>query len=286
MIQLFPNKRKRGDVLEETKYDRIPDVDSRPSSSDLENDTTQIDGRRRSAAKRHFSCVKNILLALLAAWGLVDLASIVYSYSTEFRVETATTPVPVSCNCGETIAEAVANGCKYDSIAAAWLPPACRDDELIAEFERAGPNPDGSWPYYADINKTHTLSLEEVAMLPKTGGHFFTTHHWHLVHCAYYWKKMWLAPQRGITIERRYDTLIHINHCQMMFLRRDPLDHIVTEAGVSLHSDRIVIGKKKHQHLQHDDSYNSGMMNEPNTDENSSNDSSTASYGDENEENY
>jgi hypothetical protein len=33
------------------------------------------------------------------------------------------------CSCGRNLAEARANGCKYDSVAAAWLPPACRDDE-------------------------------------------------------------------------------------------------------------------------------------------------------------
>lgn len=98
--------------------------------------------------------------------------------------------------------------------------------------------------YYADKNKTRTLSLEEVSMLPKTGSHFFTTHQWHLVHCAYYWKKMFLAAEMGTVIEARYNNLAHINHCEMMFLKRDALDTIVTEAGVSLHSDRMVVAKK------------------------------------------
>ncbi|KAE8386112.1 hypothetical protein BDV23DRAFT_187585 [Aspergillus alliaceus] len=151
------------------------------------------------------------------------------------------------CNCGETVSEAIANGCRYDSFAAAWLPPACRNDELIDHFEHAGPNPDGSWLYYADKNKTQVLSLEEVSMLPETGGHFFTTHQWHLVHCAYYWKKMFLAIEKGTIIEHRYNNLAHLEHCKMMFLKRDPLDTIVTEAGVSLHSDVIVIAQK-HDH--------------------------------------
>jgi len=50
-----------------------------------------------------------------------------------------------SCNCGETVSEAISRGCKYDSLAAAWLPDWCRDDELLAEFETLGPNADGSW---------------------------------------------------------------------------------------------------------------------------------------------
>ncbi|KAB8238203.1 uncharacterized protein BDW43DRAFT_306889 [Aspergillus alliaceus] len=154
---------------------------------------------------------------------------------------------PITCNCGETVSEAIANGCRYDSLAAAWLSPACRNDELIGHFEHAGPNPDGSWLYYADKNKTQVLSLEEVSMLPETGGHFFTTHQWHLVHCAYYWKKMFLAIEKGTIIEHRYNNLAHLEHCEMMFLKRDPLDAIVTEVGVSLHSDVIVIAQK-HDH--------------------------------------
>ncbi|KAE8152262.1 hypothetical protein BDV25DRAFT_138077 [Aspergillus avenaceus] len=144
----------------------------------------------------------------------------------------------------------IANGCRYDSFAAAWLPPACRNDELIDQFERAGPNPDGSWPYYGDKNKTQVLSLEEVSMLPETGGHFFSTHQWHLVHCAYYWKKMFLALKDGTIIEHRYNNLAHLGHCEMMFLKRDPLDTIVTEAGVSLHSD-VIVTVQKHGHGSH-----------------------------------
>ena len=51
----------------------------------------------------------------------------------------------LSCNCGESVKEAISHGCKYDSLAAAWLPDWCRDDELLAEFEKLGPNADGSW---------------------------------------------------------------------------------------------------------------------------------------------
>lgn len=64
------------------------------------------------------------------------------------------------CDCGKTIEEAQRRECKYDALATAWLPSYCRDDELTAEFERAGPGPDGAWNYFADeagklpLNKT------------------------------------------------------------------------------------------------------------------------------------
>ena len=188
--------------------------------------------------------VKQAMMAILTLLATLDLCYRAYEL-VERRIRSE-----ISCNCGDTLTEAVANNCRYDSFAAAWLPPHCRNDALIDAFERAGPNPDGSWNYYADRNKTRRLSLEQVARLPETGGgHFFATHQWHLVHCAYYWKKMFLAPKEGTVIEKRYDNMGHLEHCEMMFLKRDDLDTIVTEAGVSLHSDVAVIAKRPgHEH--------------------------------------
>lgn len=55
-----------------------------------------------------------------------------------------------SCSCGDSLAEAMALSCRYDTIAAAWLPPHCRDAELMAQFDTSGPGVDGAWTYYAD----------------------------------------------------------------------------------------------------------------------------------------
>ncbi|EXF81315.1 hypothetical protein CFIO01_00977 [Colletotrichum fioriniae PJ7] len=203
-----------------------------------------------------------LLTVLLAAYGLYSLLT--SDSPSRFQ------PQDISCNCGETIAEARANGCVYDSLAAAWLPPHCRSPELTTEFESLGPNePDtmgNTWGYWHDKNQTHPMTLEEVSQLPEAARHgqharFFTTHQWHLVHCVFYWRKMWEAARcsRGVVgascgkdgmlvIEKRYDTLMHINHCMTMFLMRDPLDHIAAEAGVALHSDELHIAKPhKHQ---------------------------------------
>lgn len=225
---------------EMTKYKRLVEENSSDGFEHLEGHhaASRIESNDPKLVLR----VRYAFLLLLATFGFVDLTYRAYTLIQSRK--------PISCNCGETVEEAIANSCRYDSIAAAWLPPACRNDELLEQFEISGPNSDGSWTYYADKNKTQILSLEEVSMLPKTGSHFFTTHQWHLVHCAYYWKKMFLAAEAGTVIEARYNNLAHINHCEMMFLKRDALDTIVTEAGVSLHSDRIVVAKK-HGHEGH-----------------------------------
>ncbi|GFF26823.1 hypothetical protein IFM61606_09829 [Aspergillus udagawae] len=144
---------------------------------------------------------KDIFILLLASFGLIDLGLRALALLRLRRY--------ISCNCGDTIQEARNNNCRYDTFAAAWLPPACRNDELLEQFERAGPNTDGSWPYYADKNSMKVLSLEQVSMLP-------------------IWEAISLRRISGIW----YNNLAHIKHCEMMFLKRDPLDKIVTEAGV------------------------------------------------------
>ncbi|KAB8077225.1 hypothetical protein BDV29DRAFT_153942 [Aspergillus leporis] len=242
-------KYERLDRRGSTEYDSLGDHGE--NGHDIENyhEHTKHRKQYRTVCLR----IKDILFILLAAFGLIELGHRAYTF--------LKTRKPISCNCGDTIEEAIANNCKYDSFAAAWLPPACRNDDLLQQFEQAGPNADGSWQYFADKNKTQVLSLEQVSMLPKTGSHFFTTHQWHLVHCAYYWKKMFLAAETGITIEARYNNLAHITHCEMMFLKRDPLDTIVTEAGVALHSDTMVVAKKHgHDHQENHENHGNHEM--------------------------
>lgn len=149
-----------------------------------------------------------------------------------------------SCSCGGTLEEARALDCKYDSLAAAWLPPACRDDENTSEFETTGPGPNGSWIYYSDWDRTSILTIEEIANLPNTGGHFFTTHDWHVQHCLYIWRKIWRAPMTGVTIEGNIDTDGHLKHCGEMFRKRNALNEVVTGSGVTLNADHI----EEHKH--------------------------------------
>ncbi|RYP66585.1 hypothetical protein DL769_005992 [Monosporascus sp. CRB-8-3] len=189
---------------------------------------------RPSNARRGLSWTFNTVVILLAAYGLVTLAG---------------TLVPAripSCNCGETVEEARARGCVYDSLAAAWLPPYCRSAAITAEFEAAGPNkPDrwgNTWGYWADKNKTQPLTLEE------------------------YWRKMWESGRRArgfagsdgkgeLVIEKRYDTLMHIEHCMTMLTKQDtPPDSVAAEAGVALHSDEIHIANM-HKHQNDGDPY-------------------------------
>ena len=152
-----------------------------------------------------------------------------------------------SCSCGSSLLEAMARSCRYDTIAAAWLPPHCRDEVLAAQFDATGPGADGAWTYYADEFGRTSISTEEIALLPANDSqdYFFTTHRWHVLHCSYYWRKMYrmVHAMEGAAkqIEHRFDTDGYIAHCEMIFLKRDALDSIATGSRVSLNTDIVVV---------------------------------------------
>ena len=118
------------------------------------------------------------------------------------------------CDCGNSTVEAISLGCKYDSLAAAWLPEHCRDAELTAEFETMGPGPNGSWIYWADSNHTQEVSLEEVAaMADDPSARFHMSYDWHVTHCIFYWRKQYRSRFNGNIVEPRDDNEEHILHC-------------------------------------------------------------------------
>lgn len=120
------------------------------------------------------------------------------------------------CYCGHSIAEAKELGCVYDALAITWSPPHCYDKELTEEFNRAGPGPNGEWPYYADDEAKIPLTLEEVALLADTDRGFYTVHAWHLVHCNFSWRKLFRAQTTGVIMDKDKNSLEHIAHCGML----------------------------------------------------------------------
>ncbi|KAH8893973.1 hypothetical protein GQ53DRAFT_644660 [Thozetella sp. PMI_491] len=149
-------------------------------------------------------------------------------------------PKPVVCYCGFSITEAKTLGCKYDTLSVSWLPSHCRDDDLTAEFERSGPGPSGEWPYWADFNATLPITTEDISLLaelPPSRALFYTTHGWHVAHCAFFWRKEFRMRAKGSMMERRHDQESHIEHCYGYFMKETPLNRTGTMAVVSLGGD-------------------------------------------------
>lgn len=145
----------------------------------------------------------------------------------------------ISCSCGTSHAEALSRGCKFDGIAAAFLPAHCRDDELLEEFDRSGENPDGSWNYWRDPKMQHRLNLSELGELADQQEPFYASQMWHVVHCTFNWRKQFRQPKTGVVIEHEADSIHHVTHCEDIFKMRIPLTQIATISGVGLNMDII-----------------------------------------------
>ena len=180
------------------------------------------------------------LMMLLIGWSLFDVTCHLWS---TFHVSKRS-----SCSCGNSIEEAKSLNCKYDTLASAWLPPACRDEELTAEFDRAGPGPDGSWLYYTDLNKSGTYSIDEVAALADRPVYYYNTKEWHIAHCTYSWRKAVRARSTGVTLELRADTEGHVKHCEAMIRNPYPLDAVIVVSAVTLDADWEVLRKMHPMH--------------------------------------
>jgi hypothetical protein len=204
-----------------------------------------VSGGRCSSSLRFWEA---LTLYFLAICGLGDLvyrlavvareASVQHTLSVEHHspptvVNGTQRATPPRCICGRNVTDAIARGCKYDSLAAAWLPDHCRDDELTEEFERAGPGPNGRWTYYSDANHTIEMDIEKIALMGgKPEFRFYMSRHWHVVHCIFYWRKQFRTRFNGKIVETRSDNEEHIEHCGKVILE----EAWGTEAGVALNT--------------------------------------------------
>lgn len=173
--------------------------------------------RKRTSALPRTAFYSIVLLKgcvlVLAIYGFVNL---VLSVEVAFRQ----TKHDNWCDCGESISEAISKGCKFDHLAGAWLPAHCRDDELSAEFNKAGPGPDGQWQYWLDKNGSLPVHPDEIGLVATTESDVvWTTTDWHVAHCAYYWRKQFRSKKNGVVLEEKYDNEDHIRHCGEAFFR-------------------------------------------------------------------
>ncbi|OOF98774.1 hypothetical protein ASPCADRAFT_512947 [Aspergillus carbonarius ITEM 5010] len=132
--------------------------------------------------RQPFLSIFRTIVYLIAVWGFISLLSSTLPFTPKqeptshssvtpdvYRPETLSPGLNI-CDCGTTINEALLLNCVYDSLATAWLPPHCRDAELTALFDKAGPEPNGEWSYYLDEDGTIPLTKDEIALLGETGG--------------------------------------------------------------------------------------------------------------------
>jgi hypothetical protein len=201
-------------------------------SSDSSFDDIDIEHQikpRRTRRSRLGKWALRLLVSWLTIWSTVNISTKVW--------KTFHKPERVSCACGSSLAEARALDCRFDPLASAWLRPQCIDEDLTAEFNRAGPEPDGSWNYYTDFQKSGTYTLEQVANLADTGIYYYNTQAWHLAHCTFNWRKSLRSRWTGVVMEARSDTEEHVKHCEAMMKTGQPLDYVGTVSAITFDAD-------------------------------------------------
>ncbi|KAM4064469.1 hypothetical protein HRG_005162 [Hirsutella rhossiliensis] len=227
-----------------TPEDRI---ESNMDTPDDEPKTSRKHAKSRKT--RRLYTTTQVTVYFLAAWGFVSLClEAAQRILTEpplaakpdpYHPETLALDLNI-CDCGTTIAEALSRDCIYDTMATAWLPPYCRDEELTAEFDRAGPGPEGAWSYFADANGTIPLNKTQMGELGETGGTFWASRNWHIAHCVFYWQKYWRIRKTGRVMEKRFDTLAHVKHCSRLILNPMPDHFFLLEVPVTMNSSKEI----------------------------------------------
>jgi hypothetical protein len=191
----------------------------------------------RSQLARATKILAKAIVVSLAVFGVFNLSIRIHGF------KHLTTDNEI-CNCGNSIAEALSLNCKFVPFASAWLPPACRDDELYLQYKDLGPGINGSWSYYADKHAEKEISVEEVAQLGDAPASiFYTTRKWHIIHCVFYWKKLHRSRRTGVIMEPRYDTESHIDHCMDLFLDAKDREKIGAKQTVALDSSVQPVAK-------------------------------------------
>lgn len=112
-------------------------------------------------------------------------------------------------------------GCEFDVLSLSWLPKACRDVALTQEFASSGPGPQGKWDYWADVNGTEALTLDQVsALADEPEGVVYTSLGFHVLHCSFYWRKQWRVMNGvgALAMEARYAPESHVKHCSHIFM--------------------------------------------------------------------
>ncbi|KAF2818570.1 hypothetical protein CC86DRAFT_433404 [Ophiobolus disseminans] len=82
---------------------------------------------------RYMGILRSLLVYSLAFWGFLSIIQkLAVVYRNHLGAFSSQNHRLHGCDCGETVAEAMALGCKFDALSMTWLPKHCRDDELTA----------------------------------------------------------------------------------------------------------------------------------------------------------
>jgi hypothetical protein len=183
-----------------------------PVDEKLSPSAEQIDN---NFARRDRS-LKSIRVLVLATVALLMYTAIlgatVYLITSNMSATSTAVPEPNVTHCGGSHTTALERKCKFDLMSFSWLPPACYDAELSAEFERAR-----NWTWYEDSKGQRPVSKETAVQGDRVGLH--VPWEYHTVHCTFMWKKMHRAVARGAIVDSLIGDYGHTKHCAQTFFQ-------------------------------------------------------------------
>jgi hypothetical protein len=156
--------------------------------------------------------LSHILVFLLTSslWVMIYLA-IAPSSTHSTTVSNTEEPHNVTSNawaldCGDSVEEAKALGCKYDVLLNHWVPAPCVDDEFVKEYQD-----DESWAAYFDEDMTRQImTIDEMS----EQDIYYTSVRDHVNHCAMVWKKQfWILFEERPAFDSVIVTPYHTDHC-------------------------------------------------------------------------
>ncbi|KAF3811972.1 hypothetical protein GCG54_00002924 [Colletotrichum gloeosporioides] len=114
-------------------------------------------------------------------------------------------------DCGETPAQARANGCRYDPMIQQWVPTACYDEEHSEMYLSTY-----KWKWYYDLDAKHEMPDEVM----RRGEHnvAFMVDDYHRRHCAYVWEVSARALQQQKPMLDEWLSYKHVHHCNRLLL--------------------------------------------------------------------
>ncbi|KAH0425949.1 hypothetical protein CcaCcLH18_10653 [Colletotrichum camelliae] len=112
--------------------------------------------------------------------------------------------------CGNSIAEAKSNDCKYDILSNHWVPESCMDMDAVNEYKT-----DGSWFGFADENRTELLTVDAMSEME----YYYTSERDHIVHCAMLWRKQfWAFFEERVAMDTIIASASHTMHCSQFLM--------------------------------------------------------------------
>jgi hypothetical protein len=150
---------------------------------------------------------------IIAGTILVSVAAVyltLYQLSTRYAGQHSS----VTTDCGTSATTANERGCHFDLMSFSWLPRECYDASLEKSFMDY--HPERLWKWYLDPEGKHELSQQDV----QDGTHDFLFVSWeyHLVHCAYMWRKLHRAIEIGGIVDSYVGNYNHTMHCSEKLL--------------------------------------------------------------------